>query len=1123
MQPIVTAQVHDVPHPVGRGRYLCPGSQYLYSLLCDPFVLCRTRCLPRLRLAGEDIAQPAEALLLHACPTPLADRDLIRAVSEAGGTAVLNRPDPALLEDVAPSAYRGAAPGTLISLRERWDLGPLAQRTYHYEDRAPFLRLDARGGAVLSTIGGNPDLMVLGQNAAVFAGDPLAALIAYLNTTFQPQLYADFAALLAGLVAELTRSPLLPSEQDVLRSSFELRRDFHAFGFAHLVVGELDRCHGGGRTDTGAAAEAAIDAAGRLVAGDTSAARDALGRAFQLLETQNRRIQPRPAIFTDTLHGGGLFEDLGYFEFDWPQHPADMLASHLGWARQRSYRFNIDFGADCIRFMAQRFPGLFAQLAQAQEEGLVEFVNGTMSQPYPPLYSLESLVRQVERGNAVLAEVLGRPARVYASQEFGFSPQMASVLAQSGYAGVVLRVQNMGDAPTLRDERIIWAAPNGDAIEALPSHPYKSEQENGVTYNNLHLKIFAHGETGLDFAVFSGLGDICYYRLFREELARICHYAPVFGTFSTWSAYFAQLPRVAPRRCTFQLADFGSWYAFMEIEGRWQGNRQGTGHANSSSMRTMATCQLLRATELLETFDDADRQRGTGPDDPAWSWDHLLAYQSHDAYIAPYYKSGSFLGGVLSHRCSTGGRGAQLVADYCGPWDQMLALERAEVDMDATEPAARRALARHLKSLAAATARGGRYGVFNPGPAAARPVRIPRGSGARLALGDRTVPTQDDGPDALAWLDLPACGLAVLHEADAAAPAPPADVPAVTVGADFSLDNGILRAEFDPERGTLTSLVSRRDGRELLTTGSLGLCLPDGDACTCQGARIASAGPLRAALVFDVEVVAGQKQKQKQKRGGRARARVRATLDAGQSLLRYEVHVLRCPSLRGDQWVNYLGVRFQLANPAPQWTRCHGSMLEPVADENVFSRNLLLARSPGDDVLFVNFGNQFYRVRGGAVDNILVFEQEPGRRFAGAVGAALDNPIMQARAFVEDVYVERLPRAAGARASGGAPAVSLLSVDRPDVEILSCRRGRGHLLVRVASTTARPVTARIRVPGPVEAAHLTDLRGDPQEPLETSDGQAIVPLRPWDVRQIALAPMPSVRTPHGSQRKARST
>ena len=364
MRPVVTGDTVDMRpnHPVGQGRFWSNEALYLYTLLWDPFILARTACHPVTRGTGEAVAQPSETILFYAQPTPATEAQAIRQINDAGGRVVLTRPDPGLFTQFPEMAPGGVS--QLVSLRERWDLGQLAKRSYYYRDREPFHLLDDKAATALSWIGDNPDL-VCADNVAIFAGNPLAAMLCYLTVPYFPRLLLDFSGLLIELVAELSQTPVADDQAAAISAAEETRRDFHAFGFAFLTVLELERCYGSHQVDLHQTAGFALAAARELVAGSEPKASELLAAAFAELERQNRILQPTPAVFTDTLHGGGLFDDLGYFEFDWPQHTADQLRMYLDWATRRSYRFNVDFAAASIKGMAARFPRLFAELKAA--------------------------------------------------------------------------------------------------------------------------------------------------------------------------------------------------------------------------------------------------------------------------------------------------------------------------------------------------------------------------------------------------------------------------------------------------------------------------------------------------------------------------------------------------------------------------------------------------------------------------------------------------------------------------------------------------------------------------------------------------------------------------------------
>ena len=57
----------------------------------------------------------------------------------------------------------------------------------------------------------------------------------------------------------------------------------------------------------------------------------------------------------------------------------------------------------------------------------------------------------------------------------------------------------------------------------------------------------------------------------------------------------------------------------------------------------------------------------------------LVGYPGH------FRQAGNFLGGVTSQVAIQAGRGLQNVADYCGPWDSKLVIERAEDDLTDAE------------------------------------------------------------------------------------------------------------------------------------------------------------------------------------------------------------------------------------------------------------------------------------------------------------------------------------------------------------------------------------------------------------------------------------------------------
>jgi hypothetical protein len=113
--------------------------------------------------------------------------------------------------------------------------------------------------------------------------------------------------------------------------------------------------------------------------------------------------------------------------------------------------------------------------------------------------------------------------------------------------------------------------------------------------------------------------------------------------------------------------------------------------------------------------------------------------------------------------------------------------------------------------------------------------------------------------------------------------------------------------------------------------------------------------------------------------------------------------------------------------------------------------------------------------------------------------------VIQARAWTSPLFAEKVARKAATNENRSDDAcVSFFSVDSTDVEITSCRYVDGRFLLRLANTTGQEISAVINAFCGIGQAVLTDLCGNKMADLEIRDRGALVPLRPWDIRQVAL-------------------
>ena len=126
-------------------------------------------------------------------------------------------------------------------------------------------------------------------------------------------------------------------------------------------------------------------------------------------------------------------------------------------------------------------------------------------------------------------------------------------------------------------------------------------------------------------------------------------------------------------------------------------------------------------------------------------------------------------------------------------------------------------------------------------------------------------------------------------------------------------------------------------------------------------------------------------------------------------------------------------------------------------------------------------------------------ENESARRFCYAIGAAADNPIMQGRQWALQYFVEEV-----SPSENGPPRESLVDFSQQDVELLSCRQKDGDLLLRLANTCGSKVKAMLGLFRPIKQATITSLAGKHISNLVLHNGRAVLPLRPWDVRQVRV-------------------
>lgn len=486
----------------------------------------------------------------------------------------------------------------------------------------PYQRLQLDGSwQVLAHVAEHPALAVQ-PGRAVFAFDPLRVIHRYLSSA-DPRITWDFT--------DLIIQAILGRPADLIAGDHhDLRRDFHAFGINLMLL--LQMAEAAGKTlDVTLTVEQVTAAARTFLQKDYAAAQTMLTAQFSELARFRRMLAGKAVYFMNLPHGGILFENEGYAEYDSPSEAAQVLNLFLDWSDRFGYHFAPDIGAGTLREFQKIYPQTVKRLKNAWDEGRIEMVNGSFSQPYLQLFPVWDQERQFARGQEIMTELFGRSCTVYAAQEIALHPALPDLLANARYAYAIHRCANLGQAPLDEAAIIDWTGPQGGVIRALPAHPLRSERRNAEIYRHLPILLTSKRNDNIPWVVFTNFMDQSFIDIYVEEVVRSNRYAPVWGKFVTPTEFFEETQAVpaVPRR--YHLDDY---YYHLTLNSEFHHHQVG-GYSSEQAF-------LFAQSRAL-------RQNGG---DPA-QLDELLNQQAHDCYIIPYFTTGYFMETAFS--------------DYSGP------------------------------------------------------------------------------------------------------------------------------------------------------------------------------------------------------------------------------------------------------------------------------------------------------------------------------------------------------------------------------------------------------------------------------------------------------------------------
>ena len=460
------------------------------------------------------------------------------------------------------------------------------------------------------------------DGAALFAFNPLKVIHRYLNMA-DPSTTRDLTDLLVKAV-------LGASGIDRELDDDDLRRDFHALGVSSLLLGQMHKAVGQSWSVDEFAADLRA-AAAAYVEGERDRAREILGGLFVRFADSCKRLVPVPVYIMVMPHGGILFENEGYAEYDSPELAARALNLFLDWQERFGFHFAPDIGAGTLEEFAKSYPKTIHRFREAWEKGTVEFVNGSYAQPYSQLWDLWDQEKQFEIGLKTFDQLFGRHPKVYASQEIALHPAMPDLLKKHGFDYAIHRSQNLGLSPIDPAALIAWQSPAGAGVRTLPAHPLRSERRGGEIWRHFPVLLTSERNKGLPFIALTSLMDQTFIDIYNEEILRANHYASVWGEFVTPSEFFKKNKAIAAEARCYTLDQY---YYELDLSGNSIHGHQ-TGGYSSEQAFMFKESHRLRELDKQGAVPESDLKR-------------RLNQEAHDCYIIPYFAPGYFMEGGMT-------------------------------------------------------------------------------------------------------------------------------------------------------------------------------------------------------------------------------------------------------------------------------------------------------------------------------------------------------------------------------------------------------------------------------------------------------------------------------------------
>ncbi len=326
-------------------------------------------------------------------------------------------------------------------------------------------------------------------------------------------------------------------------------------------------------------------------------------------------------------HGGIIINNIGFCEFDSPNHAMDALLQKMELAIETNMPYNLEIAISCLEWLNENSTDKISYFLKLFKQGKFEIINPSYSQPYNLIIGPESNIRQFEYGLKELRK-LGLDCNIYYCSESSLHPQIPQILKGFKIKYGSLRTRLLGVNPTSLSSHINWIGLDNTSIDTIvdQSGVFNGEYWHGTFFKEIPSLLFQSlARPFMEHIIYSNLEDFMNPQPFQEEIWRISKISEIFGKFLQCSDFFQIIEKNGEfkyKRDEFFLGNF----IFLPSELFLQNKNSEILLLSAEVVNTILGFFGCRSNDLL--FEDL--------------WKKLLVTQAHDCYAVPFIRSGDY-------------------------------------------------------------------------------------------------------------------------------------------------------------------------------------------------------------------------------------------------------------------------------------------------------------------------------------------------------------------------------------------------------------------------------------------------------------------------------------------------